>query len=156
MEYSMLRLFYGLLLLLLLSGFGVQAQVLASADGLGARPGRNVEAAAARSVKPDSIYVNPQVLPSFTGGLPALVAYIAKNMHYPEQAERQHAGGKVYVAFVVNASGRVQDVQVVRGVGASLDDEARRLVWLMPPWQPGKQQGQPVRTACTIPIVFQP
>ena len=150
----MLRPFYGLLLLLLLSSIGAQAQVLASSADLGTRPAPN--AMATPATKPDSIYVNPEVLPSFTGGMPALSAYIAKNMHYPDQAQRQHTGGKVYVSFIVNASGRVQDVQVVRGVGASLDDEARRLVWLMPPWQPGKQQGQPVRTACTIPIVFQP
>ena len=104
----------------------------------------------------DSVYINPEVLPTFTGGAEALGAYFKKNMHYPDQALRQRAGGRVFVSFVVSSDGRVRDVHVVRGIGAGLDDEALRLVWLMPPWKPGLQHGQPVFTACTIPIVFQP
>jgi protein TonB len=148
--------FYLSLLALLLSGGAVCAQsawlrpipvagsVAGSAVPLAARPA------------PDSVYINPEVLPTFTGGTPALMAYLTKNMHYPDQALRQRLGGRVFVSFEVGADGRVQNVQVVRGVAASLDDEARRLVWLMPPWQPGQQQGQAVRTVCTIPIKFQP
>ena len=80
---------------------------------------------------------------------------MTKNLHYPEIAKFQHIMGKVYVRFVVNAEGRIADATVVRGRGHGLDEEALRLVWLMPPWQPGRQQGNPVRVSCTMPIDFQ-
>jgi protein TonB len=104
---------------------------------------------------PDSIFVNPQVRPQFKGGDEALGSYMAKNMRYPEAAKFQHITGKVYVRFIVNAEGRIADASVVRGRGHGLDEEALRLVWLMPPWQPGLQQGNPVRVSCTMPIEFQ-
>ena len=103
----------------------------------------------------DSIFINPQVRPQFTGGDAGLRAYLMKNLHYPEQARFQHTSGKVYVRFVLNAAGRVTDASVVRGPSASLNEEALRLVWLMPAWQPARQQGQAVRVVCTLPIEFQ-
>lgn len=104
---------------------------------------------------PDSIFVNPQITPQFKGGEEALTSYMTKNMRYPEAAKFQHITGKVYVRFVVSAEGRITDATVARGRGHGLDEEALRLVWLMPPWQPGRQQGHPVRVSCTIPIEFQ-
>lgn len=134
-----------------LSSVSAQAQEVASA----AQPDAS-GAGTAQPARRDSVYINPEVRPAFVGGMPAMGAYIAKNMRYPEQALRQRVGGRVLVSFVVGPEGRIQDVQVVKGAGAGLDDEARRLVWMMPAWQPGQEKGQPVRTACTIPIVFQP
>jgi protein TonB len=104
---------------------------------------------------PDSIFVNPQVIPQFKGGEEALKEYMIKNMRYPEAAKFQRITGKVYVRFVVSAEGRITDATVARGRGHGLDEEALRLVWLMPSWQPGRQQGHPVRVSCTIPIDFQ-
>ncbi|GAB3637741.1 hypothetical protein GCM10027422_33310 [Hymenobacter arcticus] len=103
---------------------------------------------------PDSIFVNPQIIPQFKGGEEALTGYMTKNMRFPEAAKFQRITGKVYVRFVVSAEGRITDATVARGRGYGLDEEALRLVWLMPPWQPGRQQGHPVRVSCTIPIEF--
>jgi protein TonB len=105
--------------------------------------------------KADSIFVNPDVRPQFAGGEAGLRDYLAKNLHYPDQALRQHVSGKVYVRFILSATGRVTDATVVRGPGSGLSDEALRLVWLMPPWQPARQRGQAVRVSCTLPITFQ-
>jgi protein TonB len=110
---------------------------------------------AAPAISPDSVFVNPDVLPQFTGGMPALQAFLAKNLRYPEQARYLHAKGSVYVRFMVNAQGRISDVAVLKGLGYGLNEEAQRLVWMMPTWQPGRHNGQAVRTACTLPISFQ-
>ena len=104
---------------------------------------------------PDSIFINPDVRPQYTGGEAALRNYMVRNIRYPEQAMRKHLTGKVYVRFVLSATGKVTDASVVRGPGSGLNEEALRLVWLMPPWQPARQRGQPVRVSCTIPIDFQ-
>jgi protein TonB len=80
---------------------------------------------------------------------------MTKNMRYPETARQQKVTGKVYIRFVLSAAGRVTDASFVRGPGSGLNEEALRLVWMMPAWQPGYQRGQAVRVVCTIPIEFQ-
>ena len=110
--------------------------------------------AAAGIVYPDSVYINPEVRPQFAGGDKAFVAYLSKSIRYPQQALMRHVSGRVYVNFILNAQGKVQDAHVISGPGSGLNDEALRLVWLMPPWEPGRVNGQAVRVACTIPIAF--
>ncbi len=130
---------------------------LASATPL---PAGNASATAAAptpslSFKADSIFVNPEVRPQFAGGEAGLREYLMKNLRYPDQALRQHVSGKVYVRFILSATGRVTDASVVRGPGGGLNEEGLRLVWLMPAWQPARQRGQAVRVSCTLPITFQ-
>ena len=106
------------------------------------------------AMKPDSVYINPEVRPQFTGGDKAFREYLSKYIRYPQMALQRHISGTVYVSFVLSAQGKVQDAHVVRGPGNGLNDEALRLVWLMPPWEPARANGQPVRVACTVPIAF--
>ena len=56
---------------------------------------------------------------------------------------------------MIEKDGSITDVKVVRGVDASLDKEAVRVVKAMPKWKPGKQRGKPVRVSYTLPINFQ-
>ena len=95
------------------------------------------------------------VMPAFTGGDKAYYAYLRENAHYPEKALEQRIAGAVYVGFVVDEQGRICDAEVVKGAGHGLDEEAVRLVRLMPWWQPGKMAGRPVRVARTLRIVFE-
>lgn len=121
-------------------------------------PGGGIKAVSAaknQTFSPDSIFVNPDVRPQFVGGEPGLQAYMTKNMRYPELARQQKVTGKVYIRFVLSAVGRITDASFVRGPGSGLNEEALRLVWMMPAWQPGYQRGQAVRVVCTIPIEFQ-
>jgi protein TonB len=131
------------------------ASVTASNTTQGGGSSTKVAAAAALAFKPDSIFINPDVRPQFTGGDAALGAYMAKNMHYPDGARQQKTTGKVYIRFVLSTTGKITDASVVRGPGNGLNEEALRLVWLMPPWKPGYQRGQAVRVVCTMPIEFQ-
>ena len=72
--------------------------------------------------------------------------WLSKHVKYPQIALENGVQGKVFVQFVV---------EVVRGVDASLDKEAVRVVSVMPKWKPGKQRGKAVRVAYTLPIAFQ-
>ena len=105
-------------------------------------------------VYPDSVYINPEVRPQFTGGDKAFSEYLRNNIRYPKLALQRRVSGRVFVNFILNAQGRVQDAHVISGPGSGLNDEALRLVWLMPPWEPARVHGQPVRVACTVPISF--
>ena len=81
--------------------------------------------------------------------------WLSKHVKYPQIALENGVQGKVFVQFVVEKDGSVSNIKVVRGVDASLDKEAVRVVSVMPKWKPGKQRGKAVRVAYTLPIAFQ-
>ena len=93
-------------------------------------------------------------MPEFPGGDAGLMKYIVNNVRYPAIAKEYNITGKVYVSFIVDKSGNVTDVKVVRGVDKNLDAEAVRVVKSLPKYKPGKQRGKPVRVMFTIPINF--
>ena len=80
--------------------------------------------------------------------------YIQKNVKYPPIAKEYNITGKVYISFVVDKSGSVTNVKVVRGVDKNLDAEAVRVIKSLPKYKPGKQRGKPVRVMFTAPINF--
>lgn len=94
-------------------------------------------------------------MPSFQGGYSAMLEFIEKNMKYPQPALVYHLQGRIFVSFVVETDGSLTGLNVVRGVMAeTLEDEAVRIVKSMPKWNPGKINGQPVRTNYEIPVTF--
>ena len=95
-----------------------------------------------------------EVMPVFTGGDQAYYAYLRQNAHYPARALEQNLAGAVYVGFVVDEQGRICDAEVVKGCGHGFDEEALRVIRLMPWWQPGRVASRPVRVARTLRIVF--
>ena len=93
-------------------------------------------------------------MPSFPGGMAALMAYLQKNIKYPPVAEENGIQGRVVCSFVVERDGSVTDIKVAKSVDPSLDKEAVRVVSTMPRWIPGKQNGQSVRVKYTLPVTF--
>lgn len=93
-------------------------------------------------------------MPEFPGGQSALYKYLQTSIKYPRIATENGIQGKVFVNFVVDRNGGISNVKVVRGVDTSLDQEAVRVVKLMPKWIPGKQNGEAVRVSFTLPINF--
>lgn len=91
---------------------------------------------------------------SFEQGLPALYKWLGANIKYPSQCRQNGIEGKVIVRFIVEKDGTVTAPQVVRGVHTLLDNEAIRVMNLMPKWKPGKQRGNAVRSYFTLPIKF--
>lgn len=94
-------------------------------------------------------------MPSFKGeGLNGFRNWVMKNLQYPEIAAENGISGTVYVQFVVEPTGLVNKVTIMRSVDPSLDKEAIRVVKTSPKWTAGKQRGKPVRVAFTFPIKF--
>jgi protein TonB len=92
--------------------------------------------------------------PQFPGGEEELFKYLGKSIQYPPMAKDAGVSGVVYVTFVVNEDGSISDVEVLRGIGASCDKEAIRVVENMPKWKPGKQRGKSVKVQFNLPIRF--
>ncbi len=93
-------------------------------------------------------------MPEFRGGEQALRSFIATNLGYPKTAQQERIQGKVFVSFVVDPWGFVQQIKVARGVHPLLDREAMRVVRLMPQWTPGIKDGKTARVKYTVPISF--
>lgn len=83
-----------------------------------------------------------------------LMEFIYSNIQYPPVARENGIEGMVVLQFVVEPDGSVSNIKVVRDIGAGCGEEAMRVVSMMPPWNPGKQRGRPVRVMFTLPIRF--
>jgi protein TonB len=101
-----------------------------------------------------TIYFAADEMPTFPGGNAAMLSFLGRKLSYPAAALDRQLSGKVHVAFVVDPEGHLHDPHVVRGLGGGLDEEALRLVRIMPWWTPGRVNGQPVWVSVTLPIVF--
>ena len=99
-------------------------------------------------------FVIVEDMPEFPGGEKEVLKYIAENVNYPAEAKEKGIEGTVYIKFVVNAEGKVQDVATLRGVAPLLDQEAIRVIESMPEWKPGRQGGKPVNVCIQVPIKF--
>jgi len=99
-------------------------------------------------------YTEVERQPVYPGGMEALARFVSKTLRYPKDARRFGVDGKAFVQFVVSADGMVTDVQIIKGVSPSIDEEAMRVVRLMPKWDPGVQRGKPVNARFVLPIRF--
>ncbi len=93
-------------------------------------------------------------MPSFPGGMGVMMQWIVENMKYPKEAVTAKQEGRVIVNFIVEKDGSISDAHIIKGVCKLLDDEAIRVVSAMPKWDPGSQNGKPVRVKYTVPISF--
>jgi len=105
--------------------------------------------------EPEKIYTFTEQMPQFPGGEEALNAFIYEHIEYPEMAQDAGIAGNVVVCFVVASDGSIHSIEVVRGIGGGCDEEVVRVVQLLPTWEPGQQNGQPVSVQFVLPVRFQ-
>ena len=102
----------------------------------------------------EEIFQVVEKMASFPGGNAKLMEFLRKELVYPQIAIDNNVQGRVFVQFVVNRDGSIQDVKVTRGVDPILDEEAIRIVKKMPKWVPAEQRGKTVRSRFTLPVMF--
>lgn len=98
----------------------------------------------------EQIFVIVESPPKLIGGLKGL----QQDITYPEMARRAGIEGRVYVQFIINKQGEVEDPHVLRGIGGGCDKEAIRVIG-QARFKPGMQRGRPVKVRYSMPIVFQ-
>lgn len=82
-----------------------------------------------------------------------LSEHIVKNFKYPKKAIRKNISGRVFVKFVINKQGEIENIQA-NGPHSLLEDEAFRIIKLLPKMKPGTQRGKSVGVSYAIPINF--
>ena len=117
---------------------------------------RNAEAQVTNESNPQSetIYKSVEQMPMFPGGEVELIKYLSQNIQYPPEAAKNNVQGRVILQFVVDKTGQVGEVKVVRSVSEELDAEAVRVVKTLPKFEPGRQDGKPVAVWYTLPVSF--
>lgn len=105
---------------------------------------------------PEEIFTVVEQMPEFPGGPEEMYKFINKNIQYPQVEKENSIDGKVFLQFTVDKEGKISDIRVLRGVkaGPGLEKEAMRVVKLMPPWKPGKQNGRAVPVYFNLPVTF--
>lgn len=94
-------------------------------------------------------------MPSYEGGMENFYVFLSRKVKYPRRAQQIGVEGRVFVQFVVEKDGSLSDIQVVKGIGAGCDEEALRVMNLVPRFIPGKQGDVRVRVKMIVPINFQ-
>jgi len=100
------------------------------------------------------VFTVVEQMPQFAGGETNLLSFLQRNIRYPQLAKEQGISGTVYVSFVVNTNGVPSQARLMRGIGGGCDEEALRVVNMMPPWIPGKQRGRTVAVQYNLPVRF--
>lgn len=97
-----------------------------------------------------------ETLPEFPGGVEKLYQIIEDSLQYPKSAFQDRIGGRVITQFIVDTTGNVIEIQILKGIRNDIDQEAIRLVSLLNGWTPGTQGGRKVKVRFQLPLTFFP
>ena len=128
---------------------GVDLSLIEPEPGAGTGP-----AVIEEPVKEEEPFTFVEQMPSFPDGTEAMYKFIYDNIKYPAIARENGISGQVIVQFVVSKDGSITKARVARGIGGGCNEEALRIVNMMPKWKPGKHNGRTVPVTFTLPIKF--
>ncbi len=100
------------------------------------------------------VYTLAETMPQFPGGMEAMMEFVKNNVKYPVDAIGKKIQGRVVVSLVVKKDGSIDNVKLVRSIYPSLDEEAIRVIKMMPKWIPGTQKGKAVNVKYCVPVSF--
>tara|TARA_B100001167_G_scaffold107677_1_gene65951 strand:+ start:51 stop:452 length:402 start_codon:yes stop_codon:yes gene_type:complete len=104
-----------------------------------------------QQVDKDGIFLNVEKMPAIKGGFSA----VGKKIKYPKIAIKMRMQGVVYIGFVVNPEGKVENPKILKSVAEVLDEEALRVVEKEIEFEPGYHEGKAVPVRFVLPIKFQ-
>lgn len=92
--------------------------------------------------------------PEFQGGIDALNQFINENIRIPDLDSSCFHSTTVYVRFTIDEAGNAVDEEIVKGDFEVLNQEALRLIRILPKWDVGTVNGKKYRIKYTLPIHF--
>jgi TonB family protein len=102
-----------------------------------------------------------QKMPQFPGGDDAFYTYLDKNVVLPDGFDKKKYVKKhknkfvpISVGFTVDVDGSITNVNVIDKTNEMLDKKAKEIVENMPKWEPGYQNGAPIKVQYAIPVRF--
>lgn len=106
--------------------------------------------------QPDTNIIHEFVdqFPEFEGGADSLFSFINNNFEVPEAAVEMGLEGRIFVRFIINRDGSVENPEIVRGIGSDplFERPIEKLFRAMPNWKPGMKDGRIVRCYYHLPL----
>jgi len=102
----------------------------------------------------DKAFTTVEQEPEYPGGIDSLRFYLMHSLQYPEHTDHK-TDTTVVASFIITKKGKIRDIIIVRSAGKAFDDEAVRVIKLMPEWIPAQQRGKPVAVKYNLPIRFE-
>ena len=99
----------------------------------------------------EDVYIEAEPL----NGYPDLYAYFQQELTYPVELLKDSIEGIVSVSFVINRSGKPEQIKIENSLGVAFDNEAIRVVSGMPSWKAASLNGKPMPAKMSIPLTFQ-
>lgn len=120
--------------------------------------GRRTSTAQQRKIMPidpnEEIFTIVDQMPEFPTGEEGLGKFISEFIKYPVRAKQEGIQGRILCAFIVRKDGTISNLEVVNGLDNELDNEALRVLSMMPKWSPGINDNKAVSVKCILPIDF--
>ena len=92
--------------------------------------------------------------PEYIGGDAERKKFMKENIKYPEDILSLGIQGTVYVSFVIEKDGSITNSKILKGISSSADEEALRVMKLMPKWKPAIADNKTIRSQFNMPIKF--
>ena len=102
----------------------------------------------------EPIFTIVDKMPEFPTGEDGLGRFISEFIKYPSRAKQEGVQGRILCAFIVRKDGTISNLEVVNGIDNELDNEALRVLSMMPKWTPGQNDNKAVSVKCILPIDF--
>ncbi|NLZ94227.1 MAG: hypothetical protein GX921_00170 [Bacteroidales bacterium] len=99
----------------------------------------------------EEVFTIVDEMPQFPTGEAGLGKFISEYIRYPEHVN-EDIEGRILCSFIVRKDGAISNIEVVDGLEHDLDNEALRVLSMMPKWSPGKNGGEAVNVKCILPI----
>jgi len=100
------------------------------------------------------IHIKVDISPEFNGGMDKFYSLLSRNIRYPTEERDNNIQGVVFINFVVELDGTLNNLKIIKAPSKNIGMEVLRVVKLSPPWKPGSIKGALVRTSYTIPVKF--
>ena len=96
---------------------------------------------------PSDLDVNAE----FPGGIKAFYNFILSKVKI-QNAPKEDVTLKIYIGFVIEKDGSVNDVKILRDPGYGMAQQIEKIIRQSPNWTPGIKNGVPVRSRYALPV----
>ncbi|RYF79863.1 MAG: hypothetical protein EOO03_17805 [Chitinophagaceae bacterium] len=106
---------------------------------------------ASLAIDTNEIFTAVEQPPSFPGGMDKFKEYLSSTLKYTDAQLEKYSKGAIYITFVVERDGSINNTKILRGL-AELDQQTWSAIKSSPKWNPGKQNGHPVRVQWVVAV----
>ncbi|MCC3153408.1 energy transducer TonB [Hymenobacter sp. BT770] len=102
------------------------------------------------------VYISVEQMPQLPtgGGNEAIIQTIQSSAAKSGMRFDKTAKGTVYATVTVGSDGQLRDARIVKALGGGTDEAVLAAVKKLPRLVPGRQAGQPVSVALSLPVPF--